>query len=75
MPIYLMRLLVSYKKGKSKLRKEIEVVSKGETVAELNKRTITVESVKKEVYGKAKKNDVLILKILDKKLIGYGIQD
>jgi hypothetical protein len=70
-----MRLLVSYKKGKSKLRKEIEVVSKGETVAELNKRTITVESVKKEVYGKAKKNDVLILKILDKKLIGYGIQD
>lgn len=75
MPIYLMRLLVSYKKGKSTLRKEIEIVSKGETVAELNKRPMTVERVKDEVYGKAKQSDVLILKILEKKFISYGVQD
>ena len=75
MPIYLMRLLVSYKKGKSTLRKEIEIVSKGETVAELNKRPMTVERVKDEVYGKAKQSDVLILKILEKEFISYGVQD
>lgn len=75
MPIYLMRLLVSYKKGKSTLRKEIEIVSKGETVAELNKRPMTVERVKDEVYGKAKRSDVLILKILEKEFISYGVQD
>ena len=75
MPIYLMRLLVSYKKGKSTLRREIEIVSKGETVAELNKRPMTVERVKDEVYGKAKQSDVLILKILEKKFISYGVQD
>lgn len=75
MPIYLMKLLVSYKKGKSTLRKEIEIVSKGETVAELNKRPMTVERVKDEVYGKAKQSDVLILKILERKIISYGVQD
>lgn len=75
MPIYLMRLLVSYKKGKSTFRKEIEIVSKGETVAELNKRPMTVERVKDEVYGKAKRSDVLILKILEKEFISYGVQD
>lgn len=75
MPIYLMRLLVSYKKGKSTLRKEIEIVSKGETVAELNKRPMTVNRVKDEVYGKAKQSDVLILKILERKIISYGVQD
>lgn len=75
MPIYLMRLLVSYKKGKSTFRKEIEIVSKGETVAELNKRPMTVERVKDEVYGKAKRSDVLILRILEKEFISYGVQD
>ena len=75
MPIYLMKLLVSYKKGKSTFRKEIEIVSKGETVAELNKRPMTVERVKDEVYGKAKRSDVLILKILERKIISYGVQD
>ena len=75
MPIYLMRLLVSYKKGKSTLRKEIEIISKGETIAELNKRPTTVERVKDEGYGKAKRSDVLILKILEKKFISYGVQD
>ena len=75
MPIYQMKLLVSYKKGKSTLRKEIEIVSKGETIAELNKRPTTVERVKDEVYGKAKQSDVLILKILEKKFISYGVQD
>ena len=75
MPIYLMRLLVSYKKGKSTLRKEIEIISKGETIAELNKRPTTVERVKDEVYGKAKRSDVLILKILEKKFLSYGVQD
>jgi hypothetical protein len=70
-----MRLLVSYKKGKSTLRKEIEIVSKGETVAELNKRPMTVNRVKDEVYGKAKQSDVLILKILERKIISYGVQD
>ncbi len=75
MPIYLMKLLVSYKKGKSFIKKEIEVVSKGENAAELNKRPTTIERVKQAVYGKNKYNDVLILKVIDKKLIGYGIQD
>ena len=75
MPIYLMKLLVSYKKGKSTFRKEIEIVSKGETVAELNKRPMTVERVKDEVYGKAKRSDVLILKIIERKIISYGVQD
>ena len=75
MPIYLMRLLVSYKKGKSTLRKEIEIISKGENIAELNKRPTTVERVKDEGYGKAKRSDVLILKILEKKFISYGVQD
>jgi len=75
MPIYLMKLIVSYKKGKSILRREIEIVSKGETVAELNKRPMTVERVKDEVYGKSKRNDVLILKITERKIIGYGVQD
>jgi len=75
MPIYLMKLLVSYKKGKSTLRKEIEIVSKGETVAELNKRPVTVDRVKDEVYGVAKRSDVLILKILERKIISYGVQD
>ena len=75
MPIYLMKLIVSYKKGKSILRREIEIVSKGETVAELNKRPMTVERVKDEVYDKSKRNDVLILKITERKIIGYGVQD
>lgn len=75
MPIYLMKLLVSYKKGKSILKREVEIVSKGENVAELNRRRTTVERVKEAVYGKSKFNDVLILKILEKKQIGYGIQD
>lgn len=75
MPIYLVNLLVSYKKGKSTLRREVEVVTKGENVAELNKRPTTVQRVKDAVYGNAKQGDVLILKIIDKKLIGYGIQD
>ncbi len=75
MPIYLMKLIVSYKKDKSILRREIEIVSKGETVAELNKRPMTVERVKDEVYGKSKRNDVLILKITERKIIGYGVQD
>ena len=70
-----MRLLVSYKKGKSTLKREIEVVSKGENVAELNRRPTTVQRVKDAVYGNAKHGDILILKILEKKLIGYGIQD
>jgi len=70
-----MKLLVSYKKGKSTLRKEIEIVSKGETVAELNKRPVTVDRVKDEVYGVAKRSDVLILKILERKIISYGVQD
>jgi hypothetical protein len=70
-----MKLLVSYKKGKSVMRREIEVVSKGENVAELNRRPTTVNRVKQTVYGKAKHGDVLILKILDKKRIGYGVKD
>lgn len=75
MPIYLMRLLVSYKKGKSFIKIEVEIVSKGESIGQLNKRATTLERVKQSVYGKNKYNDVLILKIIDKKLIGYGIQD
>ncbi len=75
MPIYLMTLLVSYKKGKSFVKREVEVVSKGETAAELNRRKTTVERVKQAVYGKNKFNDVLILKIISKKIIGYGVQD
>lgn len=75
MPIYLMKLLVSFKKGRSVVKREIEIVSKGETVAELNRRPTTVERVKQSVYGKNKFNDVLILRILDKKIIGYGVQD
>lgn len=75
MPIYLMKLLVSFKKGRSVLKREIEIVSKGERVSELNKRPTTIQRVKDEVYGKSKHNDVLILKILDKTLIGYGIED
>jgi len=67
--------LVSYKKGKSVLKTEIEIVSKGENVAELNRRHTTVERVKQAVYGKSKYNDVLILKVIDKKLISYGVQD
>jgi hypothetical protein len=70
-----MRLLVSFKKGRSVLKREIEIVSKGERVSELNKRPTTIQRVKDEVYGKAKHNDVLILKILDKRIIGYGIED
>lgn len=75
MPIYLVSLLISYKKGKSTLRREVEIVTKGENVGELNRRPTTVQRVKDAVYGNAKQGDVLILKIIDKKLIGYGIQD
>lgn len=75
MPIYQMILLVSYKKGKSVLKKEINIISKGENVAELNRRATTIERVKQSVYGKNKHNDVLILKVIDKKLISYGVQD
>lgn len=75
MPIYLVNLLVSYKKGKSTLRREVEIVTKGENVGELNRRPTTIQRVKDAVYGNAKHGDVLILKIIDKKLIGYGIQD
>lgn len=75
MPIYLVSLLISYKKGKSTLRREVEIVTKGENVAELNRRPTTIQRVKDAVYGNAKQGDVLILKIIDKKLIGYGIQD
>lgn len=75
MPIYLMKLLVSYKKGKSVLRREVEIVSKGENVAELNRRSTTLNRVKEAVFGKNKHNDVLILKIIDKKLISYGVKD
>lgn len=75
MPIYLMKLLVSYKKGKSVLKREIEIVSKGDKVSELNKRPTTIQRVKDEVYGKSKHGDVLILKILEKRIIGYGIKD
>jgi len=57
------------------MRREIEIVSKGENVADLNRRPITVNRVKDAVYGKSKQGDILILKILDKKLIGYGVQD
>jgi len=70
-----MRLLVSYKKGRSIIKREIQIVSKGENVAELNRRKTTVERVKQAVYGKNKFNDILILKILHKDIIGYGIQD
>ena len=70
-----MKLLVSYKKGKSVMKREIQIVSKGENVAELNKRRTTVERVKQTVYGKGKFNDILILRIIEKKLIGYGVQD
>lgn len=75
MPIYLMTLLVKYKKGKSFLQREVEIVSKGENIGQLNKRATTIERVKQIVYGKNKYNDVLIVKIIDKKLIGYGVQD
>lgn len=75
MPIYLMTLLVKYKKGKSFLQREVEIVSKGENIGQLNKRATTIERVKQSVYGKNKYNDVLIVKIIDKKLIGYGVQD
>lgn len=75
MPIYLMKLLVSYKKGKSFVKREIEIVSKGENVGELNRRKTTINRVKEAVYGKSKYNDVLILKVIEKKLIGYGVQD
>ena len=75
MPIYLVSLLISYKKGKSTLRRKVEIVTKGENVGELNRRPTTIQRVKDAVYGNAKQGDVLILKIIDKKLIGYGIQD
>jgi len=75
MPIYLMTLLVKYKKGKSFLQREVEIVSKGENIGQLNRRATTLERVKQAVYGKNKYNDVLIVKIIDKKLIGYGVQD
>ena len=75
MPIYQMILLVSYKKGKAVLKKEVNIISKGENVAELNRRATTIERVKQSVYGKNKYNDVLILKVIDKKLISYGVQD
>lgn len=75
MPIYLMTLLVKYKKGKSFLQREVKIVSKGENIGQLNKRATTIERVKQIVYGKNKYNDVLIVKIIDKKLIGYGVQD
>lgn len=57
------------------MKREIQIVSKGENVAELNKRRTTVERVKQTVYGKGKFNDILILRIIEKKLIGYGVQD
>jgi hypothetical protein len=70
-----MTLLVKYKKGKSFLQREVKIVSKGENIGQLNKRATTIERVKQIVYGKNKYNDVLIVKIIDKKLIGYGVQD
>lgn len=70
-----MTLLVSYKKGRSVLKREITIVSKGERVSDINRRKTTIQRVKEAVYGKSKHGDVLILKILDKKLIGYGIED
>jgi hypothetical protein len=75
MPIYLMRLLVKFKIGKSVSQREVEIVSKGETVAELNRRPTTIQRVKDSVYKKKKAGDVLIIKILQKKLIGHGIED
>tara|TARA_R110000796_G_scaffold86835_1_gene187801 strand:- start:1565 stop:1741 length:177 start_codon:yes stop_codon:yes gene_type:complete len=57
------------------LKKEVNIISKGENVAELNRRATTIERVKQSVYGKNKHNDVLILKVIDKKLISYGVQD
>tara|TARA_R110000850_G_scaffold189562_1_gene315531 strand:+ start:425 stop:601 length:177 start_codon:yes stop_codon:yes gene_type:complete len=57
------------------LKKEVNIISKGENVAELNRRVTTIERVKQSVYGKNKYNDVLILKVIDKKLISYGVQD
>jgi hypothetical protein len=57
------------------MRREIEIISKGENVAELNRRRTTIHRVKEIVYGKSKHGDILILKILNKKLIGYGVQD
>lgn len=75
MPIYLMRLLVAYKKGKKSYQREVEVVSKGETVAQINKRSTTIERIKQQIYGKNKHQDILVLKIKEKKLISYGIKD
>ena len=75
MPIYLMKLLVNYKSGKTVAKREITIVSKGENVAELNLRPTTIQRAKEAVYGKKKFNDILIIKILDRKLIGYGVQD
>lgn len=70
-----MRLMVAYKKGKSSYKTEIEIVSKGETVAEINKRPTSINRIKESIYGKSKHQDVLVLKILDKKFISYGIND
>ena len=62
----------SHKKGV--LLRENRQTSK-ERLLQTNRRSTTKERVKKEVYGNSKFNDVLILRILEKKLTGYGVQD
>ncbi len=74
LPIFYLQALISYTKGKQKIKREEWIVSKYDTAREIMiNDSKTTKSLEDRVYGKAYKGEkkIVIVKINSKKIIGY----
>lgn len=72
-----MEVLVSYKKGKQKFKKQTWIVTKYPIHEVLIYDLKTKDRLEEEFYGKTYKGEksMIILEVLEDKIVGHGIEN
>lgn len=75
--IYYLKVEIRYDKNKTTFYKKMDIVSKFDTLTELNSCPIIFDGyagLSKAIYGTAKKGKITITKILSKIVIGESVE-
>lgn len=75
--IYYLKVEIRYEKNKATLYKKVDIVSKFDTLTELNNCPLIFDGyagLNKAIYGTAKKGKITITKILSKIVIGESVE-
>jgi len=73
-PIYYLKAVISYKKGKNVHKKDVWIVTKLPDDEILFKDHKTIERLQNEIYGKTYKGikSLMLYQVTDRKIIGYS---